>query len=66
MTDAAGDPSFDPEAVIDAVAPLLGLTVDPADRPAVAFNLEVSARFARVVLAAVLDDEAEPAPVFRA
>ena len=66
MTDAAGDPPFDPEAVIDAVAPLRGLTVYSAYRSAVAFNLEVSVRFARIVLTEILDDEAEPAPVFRA
>ena len=55
---------FDPEAVIDAMAPLLDLSIDPDYRPGIATNLLVTARFAAVVLAAPLDDEAEPAPVF--
>lgn len=59
------DPAaFDPEAVMDAMAPMLGLTIEPAARVAVARNLEVTARFAALVLAVSLDDEAEPAPVF--
>lgn len=58
------DRPFDPEAVIDAMAPMLGLTVEAAARPAVAANLAVTARFAALVMAMPLDDEAEPAPVF--
>lgn len=55
---------FDPEAVMDAMAPMLGLTIEAGARAAVAANLEVTARFAAIVLAVLLDDEAEPAPVF--
>ena len=58
------DRPFDAEAVIDAMAPMLGLTVDAAGRPAVAANLKATARFAALVMAVPLDDEAEPAPVF--
>ena len=60
----ANVPPFDPEAVIDAMAPLLDLTIDPASRAAVAANLEATARFAALVMAVPLDDEEEPAPVF--
>ncbi len=56
----------DPEAVIDAVAPLLGLRIRPEDRPGVVANLRVTARFAALLLDEPLGDEAEPAPVFRA
>ena len=57
-------PDFDPEAVIDATAPLLGLTVAPEQRPAVAANLRALAAMAALVLAPPLGDDAEPAPVF--
>ena len=66
MTDHDDEHPFDPEAVIDAMAPLLGLTIEPGYRAGIALNLEVTARFARLVLAVPVDDEAEPAPVFRA
>lgn len=56
--------AFDPDAVMDAMAPLLGLTIEAAARAAVAKNLEVTAAFAALVLAVTLDDETEPAPVF--
>lgn len=63
MTDHPPAP-FDPEAVIDAMAPLLGLRIAPDYRPGIVLNLEATARFAAIVLAMTLDDEAEPAPVF--
>ena len=59
-------PTFDPEAVIDAMAPLLGLVVAPDYRPGVAANLTVTAGFAALVVAFEVDDEAEAAPVFAA
>ena len=62
MTSAP--PAFDPEALIDAMAPLLDLDIRPAYRPGIAANLIITAGFAAVVLAAELEDEAEPAPVF--
>ncbi len=60
------DPPFDPEAVIDAMAPLLGLTIAPDQRAGVVTNLVVTARFAALVLAEPMPDDAEPAPVFGA
>ena len=58
MTDAELD------ALIDAAAPALGLTIAPDWRGAVRANLAVSLRMAELVLEFPLDDEAEPAPVF--
>ncbi len=57
-------PDFDPEAVIDAMAPLLDLAIAPDYRPGIATNLRVTAGFAALVVEAVVDDEAEAAPVF--
>jgi hypothetical protein len=57
---------FDPETVIDAMAPLLGLDVKPDYRLGVATNLRVTAGLATLVLDIVLDDHAEPAAVFQA
>ncbi len=57
---------FDSEAVIDAMAPLLGLDVKPEYRPGIVTNLEVTVRFAKLLLDIPIHDEAEPAPVFRA
>ena len=56
----------DADAIIDAMAPLLGLAIEPAWREAVATNLRVVANAARLVLEFPLEDELEPAPVFRA
>ena len=51
---------------IDAVSKALALPVDPAWRPAVRANLEVSLKLARLVDEFELSDEAEPASVFAA
>lgn len=51
---------------IDAVASALALRIDPAWKPAVRANLEVSLRLARMVDEFALPDEAEPASVFGA
>ena len=51
---------------IDAVAKALALPIDPAWKPAVRANLEVSLRLARIVDDFALPDQAEPASVFRA
>ncbi len=61
MTDK---PEFDPETIIDAMAPLLGLDIRPEYRPGVATNLKVTAGLAALVLEFPLDDHAEPAAVF--
>lgn len=56
--------TFDPDAVIDAMAPLLGFEILPDYRPGIATNLQVTARFAALLLAEPIEDHAEPAPVF--
>jgi hypothetical protein len=57
---------FDADALIDANLPLLGMTLDDATRASVKANLETAERLSRLVRDFALDDEAEPAPVFRA
>ena len=56
--------AFDPEAVVDAMAPLLGLAVSVEARPAVLANLRLAAAMAALVLESPPGDHAEPAPVF--
>ena len=55
---------FDADALIEATAPLLELTVSEAARPGVKLNLEIAARLSKLVTDFPLEDEAEPAPVF--
>ncbi len=55
---------FDAKAVVDAMAPMLGLTIVPEWRPSVEAHLTAAHRLAQVVLDVPLPDEAEPAPVF--
>jgi hypothetical protein len=59
----AADPLDD---YIDAMAKALALPIDPAWKPAVRANLEVSLRHARIIDEFALPDEAEPASVFTA
>jgi 1-carboxybiuret hydrolase subunit AtzG-like len=51
---------------IDAAAKALRLPVEPAWKPSVKANLEVSLRLAGLVDEFALPDEAEPASVFAA
>jgi Protein of unknown function (DUF4089) len=60
------EPDFDAEAVIDAMAPLLGLAIAPDYRPGIAANLLVTARHASLVLGFALDDHEESASTFTA
>jgi 1-carboxybiuret hydrolase len=53
---------FDADAVIDAMASLLGLTVDEASRQQVKIHLEIAARMASLLFEHPLDDHEEPAP----
>ena len=53
-------------ALLDAMAPLLGIPVDPAWRGAVIANLKVLSEAARLVHEIPLPNWLEPAPVFRA
>ena len=56
---------FDAEAMMDAMAACLGLTLEPGYRDGVAAHLMAAHAIAQDVLAFELDDEAEPAPVYR-
>jgi hypothetical protein len=58
--------TFDPEAVVDAVAPLLGLTLTPESRAQTIVHLRIAAEQAEKLLSVSLDDRQEPAPVFTA
>jgi hypothetical protein len=57
---------FDPEAVVDAMAPLLGLTLTPESRAQTLVHLQIAAEQAEKLLSVPLDDQQEPAPVFTA
>ncbi|WP_349368747.1 DUF4089 domain-containing protein [Salinarimonas sp.] len=57
-------PPADPNAIIDAMAPLLGLEVAEEDRASVAFHLATAARLDALVEAVAIPDAEEPAPVF--
>jgi Protein of unknown function (DUF4089) len=52
------------DQLIDATAAALALPVEPAWRPAVKANLEVTLRMAKLFDEFPLPDDAEPAPVF--
>ena len=56
--------SFDPDAVIDAMAPLLGLDIRPDQRAAVAANLRIAAAMAAQLLEDPIGDHDEPAAFF--
>ncbi len=51
--------------LLQALAPRLGLTIDPVHLPGVAANFDLLARMAAIVESAV-DEPDEPATVFRA
>ena len=58
--------TFEPEAVVDAMAPLLGLTLTPESRAQTIVHLRIAAEQAERLLSVPLDDLAESAPVFTA
>jgi hypothetical protein len=55
---------FDANDLIDALAPLLGITITPESRDQVIAHLDIAARHAAKLLAVPPDDHQEPAPVF--
>ena len=55
---------LDPEALIDAMAPFIGLDIPAEYRAGVAANLRIAAAMAALVLAEPIGDHAEPASVF--
>jgi hypothetical protein len=58
-------PDADREAALDAATVLLGLRVETAWRPEVVAHMKVIAEAARLILDFELEDEIEPAPVYR-
>lgn len=54
------------DTLVAANAQALALPIDPAWRPAIAFNLRVLLMHAKIVEAFSLPDDTDPAPVFRA
>jgi hypothetical protein len=56
--------SFDPEAVVDAMLPLLGLIATAESRAQTIVHLRIAAEHAQKLLSVSLDDQEEPAPVF--
>ncbi len=51
---------------MDSAAKALSLPLDPAWKPAVRANLDVSLKLGHLVSEFPLPDDAEPAPVFKA
>jgi len=70
-TQHSGAPSemafkpFDADAMIDAMAPVLQLKISEEQRPGVRLNLKTAGKMAALVEQVVLEDDAEPAPVYR-
>lgn len=59
--------STDPlDTYIDAAAAILDLQIDPAWKPAVRANLDVSLKMSRLVQEFPLPDEIEPAGIYEA
>jgi hypothetical protein len=50
--------------MMDAMLPLLGLTVTDESRAATIMHLQIAAVFAKQLLSLSFDDQEEPAPVF--
>lgn len=55
---------FDAEKFVDAMAPAVGLEIDPAHRPGVVMHLEAAFGALGVMRGVALSDIAEPAPIF--
>ncbi len=58
-------PPFDPEALVDAMAPLLGLALTADSRAGTIAQVRIAAQQAELLLSEELDDGLDPAPVFR-
>ena len=56
--------AFDPEALAEAMAPLLGLAQPPESRVQTIVHLRIAAGHAEKLLSIPLDDHEEPASVF--
>ena len=51
---------------IDAMAPVVGLSISDERRPGVKANLKTAAKMAALLDKVMVKDETEPAPVYRA
>jgi hypothetical protein len=51
-------------AMVDVLAPALGLVMEPDMRPQVVTHLEIAARMAALLESFPLDEREEPAPVY--
>lgn len=56
--------SFDPEAIVEAMAKLHGFDLTPDSRAQVVVHLKIAADHAKRLFASAIDDAEEPAPVF--
>ena len=56
---------FDADALIDATAPLLQLKIEPEHRAGIKLNLKTASKMAALMEQVKLEDDAEPAPVYR-
>jgi hypothetical protein len=57
--------AFDPEALIDAMAPAIGLAIPPDSRAQVVVHLSIAWDHAAKLFAFEIDDHQDPAPVFK-
>jgi hypothetical protein len=64
MSDRMTSHPFDAEALVDAMTPLLGLTLTPESRAQTIVHLRIAAEQAEKLLSVSLDGREEPAPVF--
>jgi hypothetical protein len=65
MADPKASPNELALAMLDAMAPVLGLSIDAAWRDGVVANLVTLAAMAKLVQDFPLDEDIEPAPVYR-
>jgi hypothetical protein len=64
MSDRMTSIPFDAEPLVDAMAPLLGMTLTRESRVETIVHLRIAAEHAEKLLSVSLDDFEEPAPVF--
>ena len=65
MADPTAPPNELALAMLDAMAPVLGLSIDAAWRDGVVANLVTLAAMAKLVQDFPLDEHVDPAPVYR-
>ncbi len=56
---------FDADALVDASASLLHLRIAPEYRAGIKLNLKTASKMAALIEQIKLEDDAEPAPVYR-